>query len=611
MFKLAVCLALVTLVLSSECPNNAGECCEDNLHCCPEGMLCNVKNLTCINGTHTQMSVKRIQDKQPKLPKSFRMISSLPASESSIPCPDGSFCPAEFSCLLMSSSYGCCPVAQGRVCSDVKHCCPKDHECSTDSSLCVKRKLQVLTVLCGNGTSECPSDTTCCQTKDKQWGCCPMPKGVCCEDKIHCCPENSVCDVKGSKCISPTNQEFPMWAKFPARLRAKWEDHKPIEKSNATGLKTIGKTTTVGIKKTTVTAKYPRVSSSNSTVPCNDTVYCPDKNTCCKTKDGGWACCPLPEAVCCEDSVHCCPHGKTCDVANGTCEDASGSVPWLKKLPAQLIHKKKVSVTQGGFLPSLEEMTTEAGADQTSSGRVSCNSSHVCPESSTCCNTVDGDWGCCPFSKAVCCTDGEHCCPSLYMCDMSSFSCIKEDVVIPWYNKMPAESTPAPGLDVVQCDEESNCSSDSTCCLLSTEDWGCCPLPAAVCCPDQKHCCPEGYGCDLHRHSCVKITQLFVEVIQLTHIQGKKPKSSILVKDVPCGGGYSCKDGETCCPTSQTTWGCCPSSKAECCADMKHCCPEGYRCGVGGTCTSTKDLEWSNWLNWKLFFSREKRAITL
>nr|7JIA_A Chain A, Granulin-A [Danio rerio] len=24
-----------------------------------------------------------------------------------------------------------------------------------------------------------------------------------------------------------------------------------------------------------------------------------------------------------------------------------------------------------------------------------------------------------------------------------------------------------------------------------------------------------------------------------------------------CGGGFSCHDGETCCPTSQTTWGCC------------------------------------------------------
>lgn len=29
-------------------------------------------------------------------------------------------------------------------------------------------------------------------------------------------------------------------------------------------------------------------------VMCNKTVGCPDQYTCCKTKDGDWACCPLP-----------------------------------------------------------------------------------------------------------------------------------------------------------------------------------------------------------------------------------------------------------------------------------------------------------------------------
>lgn len=30
-------------------------------------------------------------------------------------------------------------------------------------------------------------------------------------------------------------------------------------------------------------------------VQCDDTTSCPDGNTCCKTKDGSWGCCPLPE----------------------------------------------------------------------------------------------------------------------------------------------------------------------------------------------------------------------------------------------------------------------------------------------------------------------------
>uniref|UniRef100_A0A3Q2D378 Granulins domain-containing protein n=1 Tax=Cyprinodon variegatus TaxID=28743 RepID=A0A3Q2D378_CYPVA len=49
-------------------------------------------------------------------------------------------------------------------------------------------------------------------------------------------------------------------------------------------------------------------------VTCDGTASCPDGTTCCKTKEGGWACCPLPEAVCCEDFIHCCPKGKKCNL---------------------------------------------------------------------------------------------------------------------------------------------------------------------------------------------------------------------------------------------------------------------------------------------------------
>ncbi|XP_016395475.1 granulins-like isoform X2 [Sinocyclocheilus rhinocerous] len=863
MLKVTLGLALVTLVACSQCPNNEvceagqtccqdltgefsccpfhhGECCEDHLHCCPEDMLCSVMDSMCINATHTLLFVERIPAKQTDLPKSFRMIPSLPASEDDITCPDGSFCPAEFSCLLMASSYGCCPVAQGLVCSDGKHCCPKDHECSADSSSCVKLKEPVKAVLCGNGTSECPVDTTCCETEDGQWACCPMPKAVCCDDKIHCCPEDSVCDVEGSKCMSSTNQELPMWAKFPARLRAEWEDHKSAEMRAEAELTTTRQITTAGKQMTTLPGALPKTSDvpcndtvacpdgttccktkeggwaccplpeavccddfihccphgkkcnvaagtcedlscsgvpwveqvpvqpiisqdkQTSDVPCNDTAACPDGTTCCKTKEGGWACCPLPEAVCCDDFIHCCPHGTTCNVAAGSCDELSGSKPWFEKLPVKPISSQNVAVTQvhsdvpcndtaacpdgttccktkeggwaccplpeavccddfvhccphgttcnvaaascdelSGSKPWFEKLpvkpissqnvavtqvssmhsdvscdgttscpdgttcckTQEGGwaccplpeavccddfvhccphgttcnvaagscdepsgskpwfeklpalprAGQKSPGNVNCDSSHVCPDSNTCCKNIDGDWGCCPLPEAVCCTDGEHCCPANYECDVTRVSCIRGDVVIPWYNKISAQSTPAPSLDLgaVECDEQSSCSADSTCCHLSTGEWGCCPLPEAVCCPDQEHCCPKGYRCDLRRRSCIKTTWLHVEIVPLAHIDDQKPQSSVSEKDIQCGGGYSCKDSETCCPTSQTTWGCCPSPKAECCDDMKHCCPAGYKCGAGGTCTSAVDFDWDNWDNWRVFFSKNKRAITL
>ena len=56
---------------------------------------------------------------------------------------------------------------------------------------------------------------------------------------------------------------------------------------------------------------YPK-SPSNVVCPDGES-QCPDGNTCCKLASGQYGCCPLPEAVCCNDHVHCCPHGYTCD----------------------------------------------------------------------------------------------------------------------------------------------------------------------------------------------------------------------------------------------------------------------------------------------------------
>lgn len=63
------------------------------------------------------------------------------------------------------------------------------------------------------------------------------------------------------------------------------------------------------------------------------------------------------------------------------------------------------------------------------------------------------------------------------------------------------------------------------------------------------------------------------------------------LREVPCGDGTSCKDGQTCCPAS-TGFGCCPLLNAVCCMDKKHCCPNGYTCDLsGGTC-SKADVTW-------------------
>ncbi|CAF1420698.1 unnamed protein product [Adineta ricciae] len=47
---------------------------------------------------------------------------------------------------------------------------------------------------------------------------------------------------------------------------------------------------------------------------------------------------------------------------------------------------------------------------------------------------------------------------------------------------------------------------------------------------------------------------------------------------VPCPGGSSCPDGNTCCQLSSGQYGCCPLADAVCCSDHLHCCPNGYTC---------------------------------
>nr|XP_055050054.1 granulin a isoform X2 [Misgurnus anguillicaudatus] len=575
MLKLTVGLALVTLVACLQCSNNDvceagqtccqapsgdtsccplhhGECCEDHLHCCPEGMLCQVKDSMCQNATHSLPWAERLHVEQTSLPK-----------DSNVPCDDTAACPDESTCCkTKDGGWACCPLPEAVCCDDFVHCCPHGPKCNMASEKCEDpsgsmpwfEKIPVRPISSLNSTDTqvsstsdvpcddtvaCPDGSTCCKTKEGGWACCPLSEAVCCDDFVHCCPHGTKCNLAAETCDDPSGS-MPWFEKMPVR---------PISNQNSTDTQV----------------------SSTSDVPCDDTVACPDGSTCCKTKEGEWACCPLPEAVCCEDFVHCCPHGQKCNLAAQSCDDPSGSVPWFEKLPTR--------PREG--LGSHENM--------------SCDSSHSCPESNTCCKNIDGDWNCCPMPEAVCCKDGDHCCPAGYECDVIKVTCVKKDAVIPWYKKIPAKSTPAPSSDLgdVKCDDQTSCETGSTCCRLSTGDWGCCPLPEAVCCPDHEHCCPKGYTCDAGG-SCMQNTWLQVDRVPLIHTGGKEQQPISSVKDIQCADGHSCLDSETCCKTSETTWACCPSPKAVCCDDMKHCCPAGYTC-KDGVCSKPKGLKWNSW----------------
>ena len=422
-------------------------------------------------------------------------------------CPDGNTC-----CKLSSGQYGCCPIPNAVCCSDMLHCCPNGYTCDVSAGTCTKQdqaipffaKIQATkpkNVPCPGGQSQCPDGNTCCKLSSGQYGCCPLPNAVCCSDMLHCCPNGYTCDVSAGTCTKQ-DQAIPFFAKIQAT--------KP------------------------------------KNVPCpGGQSQCPDGNTCCKLSSGQYGCCPLPNAVCCSDMLHCCPNGYTCDVSAGTCTKQDQAIPFFAKIQAT---KPKNVPCPGG--------------------------QSQCPDGNTCCKLSSGQYGCCPLPNAVCCSDMLHCCPNGYTCDVSAGTCTKQDQAIPFFAKIQAtkpKNVPCPG-------GQSQCPDGNTCCKLSSGQYGCCPLPNAVCCSDMLHCCPNGYMCDVSAGTCTKQDQA---IPFFAKIQATKPKN------VPCPGGQSqCPDGNTCCKLSSGQYGCCPLPNAVCCSDMLHCCPNGYMCDVSaGTCT--------------------------
>ncbi|XP_037076541.1 progranulin-like [Pollicipes pollicipes] len=118
-----------------------------------------------------------------------------------------------------------------------------------------------------------------------------------------------------------------------------------------------------------------------------------------------------------------------------------------------------------------------------------CPNGDMCEGDTTCCATDSHQlpFRCCPYVDAVCCSDRQHCCRKGYSCDPSGDRCVRVSA------------------DPVLCpDGESRCPAGATCCLMSDQRWGCCPLRDAVCCSDRVHCCPRGTQCDLQTLTCLR-----------------------------------------------------------------------------------------------------------
>lgn len=87
--------------------------------------------------------------------------------------------------------------------------------------------------------------------------CIIFAQAVCCEDHVHCCPHDTVCNLSEGTCDNSVGLllSVPLVKKLPASPR----------------------------------------SSQPADEKCDQTFSCTRDTTCCKTASGTWGCCPLPQ----------------------------------------------------------------------------------------------------------------------------------------------------------------------------------------------------------------------------------------------------------------------------------------------------------------------------
>ncbi|EFO19900.2 hypothetical protein LOAG_08594 [Loa loa] len=73
---------------------------------------------------------------------------------------------------------------------------------------------------------------------------------------------------------------------------------------------------------------------------------CPDSATCCLTDAGIYGCCPVMDAVCCDDLIHCCPPATKCDMVHGQCLQNEVSVPRKNKQTDHLTKETSIKNRQ-------------------------------------------------------------------------------------------------------------------------------------------------------------------------------------------------------------------------------------------------------------------------
>lgn len=486
---ISTCPSQATCCLSQSgfyacCPFANATCCDDKLHCCPHAMTCDTIKGRCNKGDISipfQLKTESIK------------IKNNPTPDELV-CPNKkSVCAPETTCcLLAEGAWGCCPMPNAVCCKDDLHCCPENYSCDAESKKCtnglisipfyrkieakikeieeIKNEIKISnssslklgSVVCPDGCSFCPKDTTCCQMCDGSYGCCPMVNAVCCGDHLHCCPENTKCDLQKGGCVNSDN------------FGIEW-----FEKEKATKMNPQAQEVTILLDPLT----------------CPDNITtCDARATCCKEREtNSYGCCPYAKGVCCENSAFCCPENTECT-----------------KNPGECLPKKKIIEKT----PYINWHSIEEKAKNLDIAKRNVASDSDCQSQ---CNKTDGTFGCCPYVNGTCCGTHGWCCPNGYNCDPKLEVCtlidpdnnskktmtplqIDKKSITNKYSLRRRLSLFEP-VGSVECSDGIHlCPDTYSCCIKKYTDhrqteYGCCPVKDAVCCDDGVNCCPQGYEC--------------------------------------------------------------------------------------------------------------------
>ncbi|MGH0142184.1 UNVERIFIED_CONTAM: hypothetical protein FKN15_052238 [Acipenser sinensis] len=341
---------------------------------------------------------------------------------------------------------------------DRTHYCPDKTTCCKKSDgtwACCPYPLENLesvtiksSVIRCDRTHYCPDKTTCCKKSDGTWACCPYPLATCCQDGYHCCPFNYSCDRTSTKCNRKVNKTDVLCLIKLFNVLTGESDkfknilHNTYEMTHDLIMDRVNKTDVLCL------IKLFNVLTGES-----------DKS---------------------KNILH-----NTYEMTHDLIMDRESNC--CRQIIDQLT-EFEIEMLQVGLLLLMSGLV---------SGSITCPDGTMCSDHSTCCKTLNG-YECCPVPEAFCCSDGNHCCPYGFHCDVTSTLCLKSGLRIPWATKEPAlkhtaalidtasptRTIPSENLEsvtikssVILCDRTHYCPDKTTCCKKSDGTWACCPYP--------------------------------------------------------------------------------------------------------------------------------------